>query len=294
MKNSGLLPKKGWPERNYRFLRHQIVPGIFRKRSGNTVRPDFHPVAGESVSITWIGHASFLIQFEGMNILIDPNWALWHGIVKRTRMPGIPIDHLPPIDLILVSHAHYDHLHKKSLRMIDSRYGIIVPNGLRPLVNRLGFPAVFEMDLWEELQLGGVTITHTPSHHWGARMIHDTHRNFGGFILNAGGKIVYHAGDSAYFDDFKTIGARHNIDIAILPIGAYDAPSGRDVHMNPEEALQAFQDLGGETMIPMHYGTFPLGNESALEPEQRLIANAHHRGIHERVVVMEEGTPMVF
>jgi len=293
-KNSGLKPTKGWPQRNYRFLRHQIVPGIFKRREGNQFRPEFHPLNDESVRITWIGHAGFLIQFESMNVLIDPNWAMWHGIVKRSRLPGIPIDHLPPIDLVLISHAHYDHLHKKSLRVIDSRYGIIVPTGLRDLVSRLKFPAVYEMNVWEELKLGGLTITHTPSYHWGARNLHDTHRNFGGFHIHGGGKDIFHCGDSAYFDDFKTIGARHNIDIAILPIGAYEAPSGRDVHMNPEEALQAFEDLGGAVMIPMHFGSFPLGNECPLEPVQRLSAEAHHRGLTDKLFVLDEGTPVTF
>ena len=107
--------------------------------------------------------------------------------------------------------------------------------------------------------------------------------------MGSGDRKVFHAGDSAYFDGFKEIGRREDICVALLPIGAYEAPSGRDVHMNPEEALQAFEDLGAEFMLPMHYGTFPLGNEHPDEPIERLIAEAERRGIADRVIISAAG-----
>ena len=291
---AGLLPKKGWPERNYKFFRHHVVPGIFKARAGATHRPDFSKPSPGSVRVTWIGHATFLLQFPGCNVLVDPNWALWHGIVKRSKLPGIPLDHLPPLDLILVTHAHFDHLHKRTLRAIGARHGIVVPRGSAGLVRSLGFTQIIEMGIWDEWRHGDLHIVHTPAHHWGARYIHDTHRDYGGYIIRNGGKSVFHCGDSAYFDGFGVIGASHAVDIALLPIGAYDAPSGRDVHMNPEEALQAFEDLGAATMIPMHYGSFPLGNEAPHEPVQRLLADAHRRDFSERVKVLTEGVPAEF
>jgi len=291
---SGLKPRKGWPQRNYRFLRHQIVPGIFRKREGETHRPDFSPPPAGTARITWIGHASFLIQFASANIVIDPNWALWHGIVKRSRMPGIPLDHLPPIDAVLVTHAHFDHLHKRSLRFIHARHGVMVPRGSARLVRALDFTQVVEMGVWDEWRNGGLQIIHTPAYHWGARYLHDTHRDYGGYIIRCDGHSIFHCGDSAYFDGFRTIGAAQNVDIALLPIGAYDTPSGRDVHMNPEEALQAFEDLGAHTLIPMHYGTFPLGNEAPHEPVQRLLADARRRDCIHNVAVLTEGVPREF
>ena len=146
---------------------------------------------------------------------------------------------------MLVTHAHFDHLHKPSLKILQAREGIVVPRGSASLVKRLGFPAIHEMQIWDTLSFDELEILHTPSHHWGARFIHDTHRDYGGYLVRAGGKSVFHCGDSAYFDGFKDIGKRGGIDVALMPIGAYESPSGRDVHMNPEEAVRAFADRLG-------------------------------------------------
>ena len=134
----------------------------------------------------------------------------------------------------------------------------------------------------------------TPCHHWGARVLHDTHRGFGGFIVQSGGRTIYHCGDTAYFPGFKEIGKRFDIDVALLPIGAYEPPSGRDVHMNPEQALHAFMDLGAKVMVPMHYGTFRLSHEPLDEPLERLLIAAKQMGLSEKIAVMTEGKPEIF
>jgi L-ascorbate metabolism protein UlaG (beta-lactamase superfamily) len=286
---SGLLPQKGWPTRNLRFLRHRIVPGMFRRVHGNVLEPVLAPPDEDKVRITWIGHASFFLQFDGHSVIVDPNWAKWHGPVKRSRKPGLDLHGVPEVDLVLVTHAHFDHLHKPSLKILQAREGIVVPKGSGSLVKRLGFPATYEMKIWDALSFDALEIIHTPSHHWGARFIHDTHRDYGGYIVRAGGKSVFHCGDSAYFDGFKEIGRRYDIDVALMPIGAYESPSGRDVHMNPEEAVRAFVDLGAKALIPMHYGTFPLGNEPHHEPVERLLMEADRLGISEQVIIPEEG-----
>jgi L-ascorbate metabolism protein UlaG (beta-lactamase superfamily) len=286
---AGILPKKGWPERNYRFFRYRLVPQIFRKLHGDPQHPVVDSPPEGKARVTWIGQASFLVQFEDHAVLFDPNWAKWLGIVKRMRNPGILLEHMPEVDLVLVSHAHFDHLHKKSLKGVDARDGIVVPRGSGNLVRKLGFPSVREMKIWEETRVNGLRIMHTPSHHWGARFGHDTHRDYGGFIVASEKRSVFHCGDSAYFEGFEKIGAREDIDIALMPIGAYEAPSGRDVHMNPEEAVRAFEDLGARLMIPMHYGTFQLGNEPPEEPLERLLAEADRRGLADRVVVPHPG-----
>ena len=286
---SGLRPQKGWPARNLKFFRHRIVPGMFRKRVGAAMEPVLEPPEPGSVRITWIGHATFLLQFAGHSVIVDPNWAGWHGPVKRQRQPGLRLEDVPIVDLVLVTHAHFDHLHKPSLRILQAREGIVVPSGSRKTVRRLGFPAVHELRVWDSLTFDQLEILHTPSHHWGARFLHDTHRDYGGYLVRAGGKSVFHCGDSAYFDGFKEIGRRHEIDVALMPIGAYDAPSGRDVHMNPEEAVRAFVDLGAKVLIPMHYATFHLGNEPHEEPLERLLIEADRRGISDRILIAEEG-----
>ncbi|MBJ7256906.1 MAG: MBL fold metallo-hydrolase [Akkermansiaceae bacterium] len=288
-KYSGLLPHKGWPKRNLKFLRHRIVPGIFRRVDGDVLDPILAPPEHDKVRITWIGHASFFLQFAGHSVIVDPNWAKWHGPVKRSRQPGLSLHGVPELDLVLVTHAHFDHLHKPSLKILQAREGIVVPKGSKSLVKRLGFPAIHEMEIWGALKFDELEVIHTPSHHWGARFIHDTHRNFGGYIIRAGGKSIFHCGDSAYFEGFKEIGQRYEIDVALMPIGAYESPSGRDVHMNPEEAVRAFVDLGAKALIPMHYGTFPLGNEPHSEPLERLLREAERLGILAQVLIPEEG-----
>jgi len=286
---SGLLPHKGWPGRNLQFLRHRIVPGIFKRPDGGHSTPVLDPPGDGQVRVTWVGHATFFVQFAGHSVVIDPNWANWHGVVRRQRRPGLRLVELPEVDLVLVTHAHFDHLHKPSLKVLQAREGIVVPRGSGSLVRRLGFPHVHEMTVWDELRFDELEVVHTPSHHWGARFLHDTHRDYGGYVIRTGGKSIFHCGDSAYFEGFKEIGARHRIDIALMPIGAYDSPSGRDVHMNPEQAVRAFHELGAQIMIPMHYGTFPLGNEPSGEPLDRLLAEAARLGIIDQVLIAEEG-----
>lgn len=285
----GLLPQKGWPKRNLKFFRHRIVPGMFHRAGGEALGPVLEPPTGGRVRITWIGHASFFLQFAGHSVIVDPNWAKWHGPVKRQRQPGLRLHEVPVVDLVLVTHAHFDHLHKPSLRMLQAREGIVVPDGSGKLVKRLGFSAIHEMTVGDVLNFEQLEVTHTPSDHWGARFLHDTHRNYGGYIVRAAGKSVFHCGDSAYFDGFEKIGKTQQIDIALMPIGAYEAPSGRDVHMNPEEAVRAFADLGAKVLIPMHYGTFPLGNEPHHEPLERLLMEADRLGLSEQILIPEEG-----
>jgi len=286
-----LKPGLDWHKRN--FLTEVLIPSLFTKRSGDREMPLFPKVRPGEICITWIGHASFLIQLEGMNVLIDPNWSMWLKVIKRLKRPGMTIDNLPSIDSVLVTHAHFDHLDRRTLRRVAADQPIVVPIGVGNLVHDLGFNIVHELDEWEEVQLGPLKISLTPCHHWGARMLHDSHRGFGGFVIEANGRSIFHCGDSAYFSGFEEIGKRFPIEVALLPIGAYDAPSKREVHMNPEEAVRAFLELGGQKLVPMHYGTFRLGFEPLHEPPERLLSSARAHGVEEKVLVMTEGRPVV-
>lgn len=269
-------------------------------RSGTSRKPIL--ASQGQLGVTFIGHSSFFLQIGGKNILIDPNFARWIFVLKRLRLPGLRMRDLPPIDAVLVTHAHFDHLHRPSLRTIASltrrksgkRPVIVVPRNLHDLVGDLGFSRVVELEWWQNYQLGNIEITHTPSRHWGARVVRDVHRGYGGYVLRADNQSVYHAGDTAYFDGFAEIGARLKPDLALLPIGAYHPASFRSVHTSPEDAIQGFQDLGARWMVPMHYGSFRLSYEPVDEPVQRLLAGAKQHGIGKKVRVLEEGVTEFF
>ena len=289
----GLKLEKGWNKRN--FLFEVLLPSLLAPRDGTpNATPLFPALEPGQLGITWIGHAAFLVQMGGLNILIDPNWSLWLKGIKRLKTPGVALHQLPMIDLVLVTHAHFDHLDRRTLRAIAANQPIVVPFGVGNLVHDLGFERVQELDYWGTYKNEGLEITLTPCHHWGARVLHDQHRGFGGFVIAHGGRSVFHCGDTAYFDGFKEIGRRCPVEIALLPIGAYDAPSGRAVHMNPEEAVQAFLELNARTLIPMHYGTFRLSYEPLDEPPARLLARARQAGVESQVRLMAEGQPGVF
>ncbi len=282
----------GWHKRN--FLAEVVVPSLFTPRGGSKLRPVFPELAAGQVCITWIGHASFLIQTAEHSVLIDPNWAKWLKVIKRIKHPGLEIHDLPAIDLVLVTHAHFDHLDRRTLRAVARDQPIVVPENVGNLVHDLGFNTVQEMRNWQSFQHGSLKITMTPARHWGARVLHDNHRGFGGFLIEYAGRSILHSGDSSYFEGFKEIGERENVEIALLPIGAYDAPTKRDVHMNPEQALQAFIELKARTMIPMHFGTFRLSYEPMLEPPRRLLERALELQILDKVRLLNEGEPTVF
>ena len=254
------------------------------------------------LGVTFIGHSSFFLQIGGKNILVDPNFARWIFVLKRLRRPGLRLRDLPAIDAVLISHAHFDHLHRPSLRAIawlmrrktGKRPMIIVPRHVRDLVSDLGFGRIVELDWWQIFQLGNVEVTHVPARHWGARIVRDVHRGYGGYVLRAAEHSIYHAGDTAYFDGFREIGERLKPEVALLPIGAYHPDSFRRVHTSPEDAVQAFLDLGSRRMVPMHYGTFRLSYEPVEEPVQRLKADAKRRGIEKKICVLEEGVTKFF
>jgi len=290
----GLLPTEGWRKRNFQFLNEVLIPTLLAPRQPGE---DFGllPVATSAeIAVTWLGHAGFFCQIGGINIAIDPNWALWHGPVKRVRHPSVWAHDLPHIDLVLVTHAHYDHLHLPSLRKLAAAQPIIVPQGVGKVVKNCGFGHIVELKTWQSATFRDLRITLTPAKHWGARNIHDTHRQFGGYLIKSPERCLFHCGDSAMFDGFQEIGKRARIDLALMPIGAYDAPSGRQVHMNPEEALDAFQMMGAQSMIPMHHDTFPLGGEPLREPAERLVKAALARQLESRVRLLREGESAIY
>ncbi len=290
----GLMPTVGWRKRNLQFLGDILIPTLLSARKPGRVVDGVPQAAAGELGVTWLGHAGFYAQLAGINLLIDPNWALWHGPIKRVRHPSVWAGDLPPIDLVLITHAHYDHLHLPSLRRIARGQTVIVPKGVGGIVKRVGFGQIIELETWGKTTFKDLSITLTPARHWGARMIHDTHRGFGGYLITAPERTLFHCGDSSMFDGFQDIGKRAAIDLALMPIGAYQAPSGRPVHMNPEEALDAFAMLGAQNMVPMHHDTFPLGGEPIHEPVERLTRAALERNLQDRVRILHEGESALY
>jgi len=284
-----------------RLVRHSAIT----PRTGETYKPKL--VSNGELGVTFIGHSSFFLQMGGQSVVLDPNFARWLFVLKRLRKPGIRLHDLPPIDVVLVTHAHFDHLHRPSLRAIVQqtlrRRGvppiIVVPHHVLDLVSDLGFSDVVELDWWNSYRHRGLTITHVPSRHWGARILKDSHRGYGGYVLRDATDphnkhSIYHAGDTAYFPGFREIGQRLAPELALLPIGAYDPPSFRNVHTSPADATRAFLDLKARWMVPMHYGTFRLSHEPMEEPLQLLEKEAKAAGIEDRVFVLQEGVTQVF
>ena len=299
----GLSPSRGWGRRNVEFIGKVLIPQAVKLRRGRERSLEAVDVPAGKARVIWIGHASFLVQMAGLNILIDPVWAPWLAVVKRAHCPGLSLHELPRIDLVLISHAHHDHLDVPTLEAVSDGQPIIVPKGVGSLVRRRGFGSVHEMGKWDSLRVGELEVIFTPARHWGARYVHDVHRGFGGYVLRqpevetmTGGAAttVYHSGDSAYFDGFHEIGRRFPIEVALIPIGAYRPVSGRGVHMNPEESLAAFRDVGAKRMVPMHYGTYALTREPLDEPLQRLMLASSSTGVRHMIDVLEPGEPRLY
>ena len=276
------------------FFRELVLKALLTRRRGEHQRPVFPKLKPGQIALTWIGHASFLIQFDDLNVLVDPNFANWLFLLKRIKRSGLKIEDLPPIDLVLLTHAHFDHFHKPTLRRLPHPKIGVMPWGVGDLAHNLGFARIIELDWWESFGQGDWKVTLTPGKHWGARTLHDHHRGYGGFVLEHQGRKIYHAGDSAYFEGFKEIGQRLAPDVALLPIGAYHPESFRRVHMGPDEAVKAFQDLQAHWLVPMHYGTFKLSFEDMDEPPRWLRQLAQENGISSKVRILDEGIPTVF
>jgi L-ascorbate metabolism protein UlaG (beta-lactamase superfamily) len=249
------------------------------------------PGPGAPARVTWLGHASFLVQLDGVSLLVDP--ALGKNIfggIDRNVPAGLDLGELPPIDAVLVSHSHYDHLDLPTLQAVEAP--IVAGLGLEPYFRARQLRAT-ELGWWQETRVGDVTITFVPAQHWSRRGLFDTNETlWGGFVIEGSAATVYHAGDSALFDGFAEIGARFPaIDLALLPVGAYD-PGWFMLrqHMDPEQALQAFEDVGARVMVPMHWGTFKLADEPLDEPPRRLEAERQRRRLPpERVRVLAVG-----
>jgi L-ascorbate metabolism protein UlaG (beta-lactamase superfamily) len=226
--------------------------------------------AGQA-SLTWVGHATYLVRFKGLTVLTDPVLGKSiPGNIKRRVPLGLTWEELPAIDAVVLSHDHYDHLDATTVKRLGDRVRFFVPLGTKAWFEGKGLTDVVELDWWQSAEFKGARFTFVPAHHWCRRTPWDTNKRlWGGWVVDpASGPKVYFAGDTGYGHWFEAIGKTHpGIDTAILPIGAY-APRWfmKPVHMDPEEAVRAMRDVGAKRLASMHWGTFVLTQEPLDEP----------------------------
>jgi N-acyl-phosphatidylethanolamine-hydrolysing phospholipase D len=258
-----------------------------------------YPRAGATdFTATWIGHSTILLQMGGLNVLTDPVFSQraspvqWMG-PRRVMDPGLPLEALPPLDVVLLSHNHYDHLDKgavKRLARAQRNIAWIVPLGLGAYVRGWGVREIVELDWWQQTEVHGLHVTSTPARHFSARRLGDRCKTLWcGYVLETAGGRAYFAGDTAYHPQFGEIAARCGaFDLVMMPIGAYDPRWFMHVvHVNPEEAVQAYVDLTSAVVAPpplmlaIHWGTFRLTDEPMDEPPRRATAAWRQRGLDE-------------
>jgi L-ascorbate metabolism protein UlaG (beta-lactamase superfamily) len=248
------------------------------------------PMAGpREIVATYVGHATTLVQLGDVTLLTDPVYSDRLKLPKRLVEPGIAIDALPPLDIVLVSHGHYDHLDVPTHERLPGGSIAVVAENLHDLIAGCGYARVVELAWGESFEHRGVRITALPVKHWGTRNVLPDARGYTGFLIESPAGSVFFPGDTAYFPGFQDYGARYHIDLALLPIGAYSPPSFRQVHMNPEDAFQAFVDLRARYMVPIHWGTFRISLEPIDEPIAWLRRIADRAGAGDRVAILHHG-----
>jgi len=247
----------------------------------------------DTLQVTWIGHATVLIQGKGVNILTDPMYsdrASPSGFLgpERHNPPSVSLKDLPPIDYVVISHSHYDHLDKKTVQQIGSGTKWLVPLGLQKWFVNAGIAAdsVVEFDWWDVNKFDNATITATPAQHWSARSLWDRNKTlWASWMLQIGDKTIWYSGDTGYNPhQFKEIGQKFKtVDLALISIGAYEPRwFMKEMHINPEEAVQIHQDIRSRHSIAVQWGTFQLTSEPIDDPPLKLKEALHRKGIPEQ------------
>jgi N-acyl-phosphatidylethanolamine-hydrolysing phospholipase D len=292
-----------WSLQAFRFRR------LWAALAGGQPPPSFPRIANdgsalranrEGATVTWIGHATLLVQLDGVNVLTDPQFSERASPVgfagpRRLNPPGVSFEDLPPIHAVVISHDHYDHLDRPTVQRLAATHKprFLVPLGLKAWFASVGIPDAEELDWWDSARVGGVTFTATPVQHWSSRTPFDMNRRlWAGWAMVAGARRLFFAGDTGYYDGFRHIGERLGpFDLALVSIAAYEPPAiMAHTHTTPEESLRIFADVRARTFVAMHWGTFDLAEEPIDEPPRRLVAAARAQGLPDaRVWVLAHG-----
>jgi L-ascorbate metabolism protein UlaG (beta-lactamase superfamily) len=252
-------------------------------------REDFSTPPRAGLRITWLGHSTTLVEIDGHRLLLDPVWSdraspfAWVG-PKRFHAPPLPLAELPPVDAVLISHDHYDHLDHRTIVSLRDRVPLfVVPLGVGAHLERWGVSAarIVELDWWGETTIGALTVTATPARHFSGRSLVMRDRDatlWAGWAIRGAEHRVYYSGDTAMFPEFSEIGSRLGpFDASLIEVGAYDA-LWADVHLGPEQAIEAHRLVRGGVLIPVHWGTFDLALHPWTEPVERLRVAASRAG----------------
>lgn len=281
---------------------YRVGPRLIRRLSEDARRPvesprysaDIRAWPDRGLHATWVGHSTVLLRIDGLVIVTDPVFSRRIGIslgpltlgLKRLVEPAVSLASLPVPDLVLLSHAHMDHFDLPSLRKLANRSTrVVTARNTSDLLRGKRFGAVHELGWDETVRVGAATIRAFEVKHWGARMQRDTHRGYNGYLIEVGCYRVVFGGDTAYTDCFRRVRSRKRLDLAVMPIGAYDP--WIHAHCNPEQALSMANDAGAEFVLPVHHRTFQLSREPAGEPMERLLQAAG--AAQDRVCVRDFG-----
>jgi L-ascorbate metabolism protein UlaG (beta-lactamase superfamily) len=295
----GTTPDKGfgevlrWRASRLKTGRHREGRDFVTPRQSNDGRALLSP----EPRLTWIGHATFVQRLGGKLIATDPIWSqAIQGFIRRRTPPGVALEEMPPVDVVTISHSHYDHLDLPTLRQLGNDAIYVLPSGNGSILEAQRFAQIVELGWWDTFRPPGgrVAITLVPAQHWSMRTPWDRNKRlWGGFVYEGPEGTSYHAGDTAFSEAmFRKIGERFpRIDWAMLPIGAYEPEwFMKQQHMGPEEAGRAWELLGAKNLCAMHWGTFDLTDEPPAEPPTRLRAWWKERGLDpERLWIFDVG-----
>jgi len=289
--NPGFTRPDGWTR--WTFFTRRVWASLVSPRSFDAPRVANDGIAlragKANPSVTWIGHSTLLVQLDGVNVLTDPHWGdraspvSWAG-PRRLAPPGLAFEDLPRIDVVVISHDHYDHLDLSTVRRLASAHDplFLVPLGLKAWFAGNGMTRVEELDWWGTREYRGLSFICVPAQHFAQRTLRDRDRRlWASWAVRGGGRRFYFGGDSGYFGGFKEAGERLGpFDLSAIAIGTYLPPAiMRFTHTTPEQAVQAAADLRSRVLLGIHWGTFDLADEPLDEPPRRMLGEAGRRGL---------------